>query len=101
MDSKQYNQLGSIGDLVSKSAEGATDCDFDFATTWANEYIEGRVSVSNASKSNIDRVVYFAEHVNTHFDGTINALHHAVLITGSDSNDTYTFKEVMKEPDFG
>ena len=58
-------------------------------------------SVSNASKSNIDRAVYFAERVNTHFDGTINALHHAVLMIGSDSNDTYTFKEVMKEPDFG
>ena len=82
-------------------AERAIDHDFDFATTWANEYIEGRVSVSNISKSNIDRAVYFAERVNTHFDGTINALHHAVLMIGSDSYDTYTFKEVMKEPDFG
>ena len=47
MDSKQYNQLGSIGDFVAKLAERATDREFDLATTWANEYIEGRVSLSN------------------------------------------------------
>ena len=45
MDSKQYNQLGSRGDLVAKSAERATDRDFDLATTWANEYFEGRVTL--------------------------------------------------------
>lgn len=37
--------------------------------------------------------------MNRHFDGTVNALHHAVLMTEVDTNDVYTMRE-MKQPDF-
>ena len=33
------------------------------------------------------------------FDGTLNSLHHMALLAGKENNETYTFKEMLKQPD--
>ena len=43
--------------------------------------------------------VLHTEVVNRHFNITVNKLHHVVLMTGGDSNDCYTFKEMLQQPD--
>lgn len=50
-------------------------------------------------KSIIQRIALHTELVNTHFDGTINQLHHAVLSTVAGDNDTYTLKEMLQQDD--
>ena len=46
-----------------------------------------------------EKAVKHSERINLHFDNTLNAVHHAVLMTGGDSNDVYTFKEMLAQPD--
>ena len=48
---------------------------------------------------NIAKAVFHSERVNVHFDNTLNKVHHAVLMSGGDSNDIYTFKQMLQEPD--
>ena len=50
--------------------------------------------------SSVQRFALHTERINAHFDGTVNAIHHAILMTEVDSNDVYTMREVMKQPDF-
>ena len=47
----------------------------------------------------LQNLVLHTEKVNTHFDGTINELHHAVLSTVAGDNDTYTLKDMLKQDD--
>ena len=47
----------------------------------------------------LSKVVYHADKVNLHFDGTLNAIHHAVLMADADTNDVYTLREMLKQPD--
>ena len=57
-------------------------------------------SLSISEGSSLQRLVLHTERVNSHFDGTVNRIHHAVLMTEADSNDVYTMREVMKQDDF-
>jgi len=198
-----YMRSGEVpphwSELVAKSAELATDEDFDLATTWANDYIAGRVTrlneedVSGRASSEIvlnqtrqvdfessnfeeegkssvseeapnqantedivvnpllfptlpdldsmtlrrsprihakqqkksaltifavfhsvsnafttvkkerpsyvfQKVILHSHNVNKHFDGTLNYIHHAVLMAAED-NDTYTLKDMFKQED--
>jgi hypothetical protein len=54
-------------------------------------------SVSSA----LQNIVLHTEQINTHFDGTINAMHHAVLTTIAGDNDTYTLKDMLRQEDKG
>ena len=45
------------------------------------------------------KVVAHAHQVNLHFDGTMNEIHHMALATAKGTNDTYTLKQMLKEPD--
>jgi hypothetical protein len=47
----------------------------------------------------MSNVVLHTERVNTHFDGTLNYIHHAVLMTDAGDNDTYTLKDMLKQDD--
>ena len=47
----------------------------------------------------VEKVVAHAHQVNMHFDSTINEIHHMVLATAKGTNDTYTLKQMLKEPD--
>ena len=49
--------------------------------------------------SSLHRAVLHSQRVNTHFDGTLNAIHHAVLTVAAGDNDTYTLKDVFKQED--
>lgn len=50
-------------------------------------------------RSSLERAVEQCHRVNAHFDQTLNVVHHAVLMAGSESNDVYTFKEMLKQED--
>ena len=56
-------------------------------------------SVSNVPNSVVQRVVYHAENIKFNFDGTINSLNYTVLLCSTADNDTYTFKEILHQPD--
>jgi hypothetical protein len=47
----------------------------------------------------LNKVVLHSQRVNTHFDGTLNAIHHAALTAAAGDNDTYTLKDVFKQDD--
>ena len=49
----------------------------------------------------LDKVVLHTEKVNTHFDGTLNRIHHAVVASAKGDNDTYTLKDMFKQEDKG
>jgi hypothetical protein len=46
----------------------------------------------------VSKAVFHTEQLNKHFDGTLNKLHHAVLMAAAD-NDTYTLKEMLLQDD--
>jgi hypothetical protein len=52
-----------------------------------------------SSASIVQKVALHTERLNTHFDGTINTLHHAVLTTAFGDNDMYTMKDMFKQND--
>lgn len=47
----------------------------------------------------LDKVVLHTQAINTQFDGTINALHHAALTTAEVHNDIFTLREILKQDD--
>jgi hypothetical protein len=47
----------------------------------------------------LSKVVLHTEKVSSHFDGTVNKIHHAVLATAAGDNDTYTLKDIFKQDD--
>ena len=47
----------------------------------------------------LHRVALHSQRVNEHFDGTLNAIHHAALTIAAGDNDTYTLKDVFKQDD--
>lgn len=47
----------------------------------------------------VDKVVAHSMKINTHFDGTINHIHHMALATTSGDNDTYHLKQMFQQPD--
>ena len=47
----------------------------------------------------VHRAVLHSQKVNTHFDGTLNAIHHAALTVAAGDNDTYTLREMLKQDD--
>ena len=47
----------------------------------------------------LNKAVLHSQRVNTHFDGTLNSLHHAALTAAAGDNDTYTLKDVFKQDD--
>ena len=49
--------------------------------------------------STIKKAALHTEVVNTHFDGTINNLHHAIFATSVGDNDTYTLKGILQQDD--
>jgi hypothetical protein len=49
--------------------------------------------------NSLNKAVLHSQRVNTHFDGTLNALHHAALTAVAGDNDTYTLKDVFKQDD--
>ena len=54
-----------------------------------------------SAHSTLAKVTYFTEKVNTHFDNTINEIHHAVLASAKGDNDTYTLKQMFQQEDVG
>jgi hypothetical protein len=52
-----------------------------------------------SSMSLLNKVALHTQRVNTHFDGTINKLHHAVLMADGGDNDTYHLKDMLKQED--
>ena len=77
---------------------------FEFFTAcvvFATSMITGAVTepVRAGPSSMLQKLVLHTEKVNTHFDGTINELHHAVLSTVAGDNDTYTLKDMLKQDD--
>jgi hypothetical protein len=60
------------------------------------------VTTATAITSPIDsvhRAVLHSQRVNTHFDGTLNTVHHAVLNVVAGDNDTYTLRDMLKQED--
>ena len=50
----------------------------------------------------VQRACLHIERINTHFDGTINQMHHAVLATAAGNNDTYNhLKKMFQQEDEG
>ena len=49
--------------------------------------------------TSLERVVLHTQHVNMHFDNTLNTIHHAALMIAAGDNDTYTLKEMLKQED--
>ena len=47
----------------------------------------------------IHRAVLHSQRINTHFDGTLNVVHHAVLNVIAGDNDTYTLRDMLKQED--
>jgi hypothetical protein len=60
------------------------------------------VTTATAITTPIDslhRAVLHSQRVNTHFDGTLNTIHHAVLNVVAGDNDTYTLRDMLKQDD--
>ena len=53
----------------------------------------------NSSNTILDKVVNHCHMVNSHFDGTLNHIHHMMLATEA-TNETFTFKNALKEDDY-
>jgi hypothetical protein len=47
----------------------------------------------------VHRAVLHSQKVNTHFDGTLNMIHHAALTVAAGDNDTYTLRDMLKQED--
>ena len=43
--------------------------------------------------------MHHIEDVNTQFDATINHVHHMIFAANQEQNETYTFKDMMNQPD--
>ena len=44
-------------------------------------------------------VAFHTERINSNFDGTLNSLNYATLLVSAADNDTYTFKNMLRQPD--
>jgi hypothetical protein len=53
---------------------------------------------SHTCKS-VNATIHQCNVINTNFDGSLNELHHMVLAAGKSNNETYTFKEMLKQDD--
>ena len=47
----------------------------------------------------VHQAVYHAQRVNTHFDGPVNQIHHAVMTVIAGDDDTYTLREKFWQDD--
>ena len=47
----------------------------------------------------VEKACLHIEKVNTHFDGSINALHRAFLTAEAGDNDVYTLKKMLQQDD--
>jgi hypothetical protein len=47
----------------------------------------------------VNAAIHQCNVINANFDGSLNELHHMVLIAGKANNDCYTFKEMLREDD--
>ncbi|KAL7466170.1 hypothetical protein ACHAXS_006459 [Conticribra weissflogii] len=56
-------------------------------------------NVYSESQAIVNGMVHKCNIVNTNFDGTINAIHHMAFVTGKENNETYTYVEMLKQPD--
>ena len=56
-------------------------------------------SVATLPNQMLNKVVLHSHKVNTHFDGTINKIHHAALMADSGDNDSYTLKGMLAQED--
>jgi hypothetical protein len=61
--------------------------------------LEATASVSSAPLTSLQKVVLHSERINTHFDNTVNKIHHAALLVAAGDNDTYTLKDMLKQED--
>ena len=49
--------------------------------------------------SMVEKVVAHAHQVNLHFDRIMDEIHHMALATAKGTNNTYTLKQMLQEPD--
>lgn len=56
-------------------------------------------SMTEKPVSLVQKVAYYTEQANTLFDGTLNKVHNMAFTAVGDSNDVYTFREVLKQED--
>ena len=54
---------------------------------------------ASAGQSFFTRSVARIHHVNMHFDGTFNIFSTFAMAALNDSNDVYTYREMLKQPD--
>ena len=47
----------------------------------------------------VQKAALHTERVKANFDGTLNSLHNAANLASSADNDTYTFKQMLHQPD--
>ena len=64
------------------------------ATAWTPE-----TDLVHASQNLAFAAVNTFHAANRCFDGTINSLHHFALLAGKENNESYTFKQMLRQPD--
>ena len=45
------------------------------------------------------KVAFHTEKIKANFDGTLNSLNYTALLCSAADNDTYTFKDMLRQPD--
>ena len=58
-----------------------------------------RCKIFEFPTTSVQKAIMFMENVNAQVDKTINKIHHMVYVADSDSNETYTYSSMMKQPD--
>ena len=56
-------------------------------------------SASALSTSVAHKMAYHAEKIKSNFDGTLNSLNYMAILSSASDNDTYTFNDMLHQPD--
>ena len=60
----------------------------------------GIVASASAFPTSVaQKVAFHTEKIKANFDGTLNSLNYTALLFSAADNDTYTFKDMLRQPD--
>eukprot|EP00984_Skeletonema_dohrnii_P006298 scaffold2255_cov139-Skeletonema_dohrnii-CCMP3373.AAC.1 len=51
------------------------------------------------AQASVNSVIHQCNVINANFDGSLNQIHHMVLAASKSNNETYTFREMLKQDD--
>jgi len=83
---KKYNFLSAVSKLLVTGVVLLAAC-------------ASPVTVFSHGQASVNRVVHKCNVIHSNFDGTANEIHHMVLAAGKSNNETYTFREMLKQDD--